>query len=126
MIQLKNSGKKSVIATARNHEVTSDVSAALGGDDLGMNPHELLEAALAACTSITVQMYARRRGIALEDTKVEVHTVSEGAQSVISRKIEFVGTLTVEEKAKLLEIANKCPIHKLLESQIKIETQNLS
>ena len=124
MIQLKNGDKKSVVANVRDHSLRSDVSAALGGDDLGMNPHEILEAALAACTSITIQMYAKRRNIVIDDVQVEVHTVSEGAQSLMTRKIHFVGNLTADEKAKLLEIANKCPIHKLLESHIKIQTES--
>lgn len=123
MIQLTNSEKKSVIATVRNHKIVSDVGASLGSDDLGMTPHEILEVALASCTSITVQMYARRKNIQLQDMKVEVRTISEGAESVIARKIQFIGVISDDEKKKLLEIADKCPIHRLLQSQITINTE---
>ena len=125
MIELANNENKSVQATIRNHKIVSDVDSKLGGDDLGMNPHELLEAALGACTSITIQMYARRKNIQLQDVKMQIHTVSEGTESIITRKIQFIGDLTSEEKQKLLEIANKCPIHRLLESKITIQTESL-
>ena len=124
MIHLANSEKKSVQAVVRRHSVISDLLPESGGDDFGMNPHEILEAALAACTSLTVQMYARRKNINVQDIKVEVSTVSEGVQTVISRKIELVGTFTAEEKKRLLEIADKCPIHKLLESQVTIQNES--
>ena len=125
MIELANNEKKSVQATIRNHKIVSDVDSKLGGDDLGMNPHELLEAALGACTSITIQMYALRKNIQLQDVKMQIHTISEGTESIITRKIQFIGDLTSEEKQKLLEIANKCPIHRLLESKITIQTESL-
>ena len=124
MIHLANSEKNSVQAVVRQHSVISDLLPESGGDDYGMNPHEILETALAACTSLTVQMYARRKNINVQDIKVEVSTVSEGAQTVISRKIELVGTFTVEEKKRLLEIADKCPIHKLLESHVTIQNES--
>jgi putative redox protein len=107
---------------AGNFSIISGVSEKLGGRDEGPNPHELLEAALAACTIITVQMYADRKGIPLESTDVQVKTVSEGAESVISREISFRGNLTPEQKIRLAEIADKCPIYKLLVSKVTIET----
>lgn len=106
----------------RDHKLIAGVSKELGGNDEGINPHEMLEAALAACTIITAQMYANRKGIKLESTDVQVKIVSEGADSVISREVSFRGDLSVEEKKKLGEIVEKCPIHKLLESNVKINT----
>ena len=106
----------------RNHILTSGVVESLGGLDEGMNPHELLESALAACTIITVQMYANRKGIKLISTDVNIKILSEGAETRIGREVSFTGDLTSEERTKLAEIANKCPIHKLLESHIQIET----
>jgi putative redox protein len=116
--------KELLVATmvAGNFSIISGVSEKLGGRDEGPNPHELLEAALAACTIITVQMYADRKGIPLESTDVKVTTISEGAESVISRELSFRGNLTPEQKTRLTEIADKCPIHKLLESKIAIQT----
>lgn len=108
---------------ADGHQILADVKTQAGGDDGGLSPHELLEASLVACTSITVMMYARRRSLPLTDIKVTVDTISEGSESQLSRKIKLEGDLTEEQKGKILEIANKCPIHKVLTSQIKIATE---
>ena len=125
MVHLKNAEKFSVIANVRQHGIVADVSEPSGGNDLGMTPHEILESALAACTSLTLKMYASRRQMKLVEAKVEVQTVSEGKDSVFSRKIELIGELTNEEKVKLMEIAEKCPIHKLLVSNITIQTESV-
>ncbi len=125
MVQLNNAEKFSVVANVRDHIIVSDVSETSGGNDLGMNPHEILETALAACTSLTLKLYAKRRQMKLIEAKVEVQTVSEGKDSVLSRKIELIGDLTTEEKDKLMEIAEKCPIHKLLISKITIQTESV-
>lgn len=125
MIQLKGVHNFLVKSTTRSHEVRADTNEQNGGQDQAMNPHELLESALAACTSITVKMYAKRKGMKLSDVEVQVHTESEGKESVISRKINLIGDLSEEEKTRLLEIADKCPIHKLLTSQISIKTERL-
>lgn len=106
----------------RNHSVMSDVTAVNGGTDRGMTPHELLESALAACTAITVTMYADRKKWPLKDVDVQVKVTKEGPQSEIERQIHFVGDLSQEQHLRLVEIANKCPLHNLLESQIKITT----
>ncbi len=115
---------KDLIATmqTRNHKLISGLPEMLGGHDEGPNPHELLEAALAACTILTVQMYANRKGIPVESTDVTVKVVSEGTESVISREVSFRGDLTQEQKTRLAEIADKCPIQELLESHITIQT----
>lgn len=107
---------------ARNHQIISGVTKQNGGDDEGMNPHELLEASLASCTIITVQMYANRKAWPLESIGVVVTTDSEGSNSHLTRQITFTGELDEEQVTRLLDIANKCPIHKLLTSNIEIET----
>lgn len=122
MIQLKGVRDLLVKSTIRNHEILGDTNEQNGGHDGAMNPHEILETALAACTSITLKMYAKRKGMKLDDVLVEVHTVSEGKESVISRKIKLLGQLTDDDSKRLLEIADKCPIHKLLTSQVSIQT----
>ncbi len=63
--------------------------------------------------------------MALEDVQVEVHTVSEGKDSVLSRKVHLVGALSPEDKTRLMEIADKCPIHKLLTSNVSIQTESI-
>jgi len=110
------------ISTKDFKSMVSGVGSALGGDDGGPTPHEYLEAALAGCTIITVKMYAQRKQMKLVATHVSVDTISEGAVSKIARKIRFEGDLTPEERARLLEIANKCPIHKMLHGKIEVET----
>lgn len=122
MITATRKGTLGVVSTVRDHQVVSGTTKQNGGDDEGMNPHELLEAALASCTIITVQMYANRKAWPLESMDVVVTTDSEGANSHLTRQITFKGDLDEEQRTRLLEIANKCPIHKLLTSNIEIET----
>lgn len=121
MITVSKKGSMSVSLSNGEHEIISDVAKELGGEDEGLNPHELVEAALGACTSLTLELFAKRKNWDVKDLKVEVKIIVEGAESVIERKISF-GDIPEENKKRLLEIANKCPIHKLLESNIKIET----
>lgn len=120
MIHSSRKGLLSVSLTNDQHSIVSDVNQATGGEDEGLNPHELVEASLAACTSLTVELYAKRKNWDVSELKVEVKIIKEGAETVIERKISF-GDIPSEQKSKLSEIANKCPIHKLLESNIKIE-----
>jgi putative redox protein len=108
--------------SVRDHKLVSGVNAALGGHDEGPNPHEVLEAALAACTIITMQMYANKKNIKLESTQVEVKILEEGIETKIQRIINLKGDLSEAERSRLLEIADKCPLHKLLESNVKIIT----
>lgn len=104
------------------HELIADAPEAYGGDDSGPEPHDLLAASLAACTALTVTMYARRKGMQLEDVRVAIdHGQQDGAYA-LRRHIEFVGQLSQEERDRLLDIANKCPVHKTLSGTIRIET----
>lgn len=103
--------------------IMADASRDAGGEGLGPDPHAILEAALAACTIITLKLYADRKSFALEDIEVEVKIVSESKEHTqIDRSIRFKGDLSDEQRTRLLEIADKCPIHRLLESQVKIHT----
>ena len=104
------------------HHLTSDEPQESGGDDMGPGPHDFLLAALGACTSMTVKMYAERKGWPLD--KVEVHLTQEkvdGAHSM-RREIRLHGVLTDEQRARLIEIAGKCPVHKTLTGKIEIDT----
>jgi putative redox protein len=124
MVQGKRLNDLAAEMLAGRFSIVSGLNASVGGNDEGPNPHELLEASLAACTIMTVQMYAKRKQIKLESTKVAVKVESEGPQgSVISRKVEFLGNLSVDERTRLLEIANKCPIHRLLSGQVQVQTE---
>lgn len=123
MVKGKRQDKQLVAnLTVREHHFNSGLVAKLGGHDEGPNPHELVEAALTACTILTAQMYADRKGWPLVSTNVVVKILSEGEETKISREISYEGDLSAEQKARLSEILEKCPIHNLLESKISILT----
>lgn len=104
--------------------IISDEPESTGGKDLGFEPKELLASSLAACTSITLRIYANRKGWNLTDVKVEVsfETDSVVNKFKIMRNIQLVGALETDQKARLLNIADKCPIHKILTNPIEITT----
>lgn len=106
-----------------NLQFLSDAAVDQGGNGSGPNPHEFLGAALAACTSMTLKMYAARKEMNLENAIVTVDIERSNEIEKFSRDIQLVGNLSPEEKERLLEIANKCPIHKALTGQIQIKTQ---
>jgi len=105
--------------------VCGDEGEAGGGKNKGFNPYELLLASLGACTCATVRMYADKKGMNLDETKVNLSLERNEEKNItnITRDIKFIGELTEEELAKLLAIANKCPVHKILSNPIQISTQ---
>lgn len=110
---------------AGGHLIYADEPEDLGGTDEGMTPGALLLASLGSCTAITIRMYADRKEIPLESIKIDLAICKEeemSKETTISRKIEFTGDLTEEHRQRLMVIADKCPIHKLLSNPIKIIT----
>ena len=101
----------------------SDAELSKGGSGTGPSPHEYLGAALAACTSMTLKMYASRKEMNLENAIVTVDIERVDDIEKFMRDIQLIGNLNAEEKERLMEIANKCPIHKALAGQIQIKTQ---
>jgi putative redox protein len=101
----------------------SDAEVSKGGSGTGPSPHEYLGAALAACTSMTLKMYASRKAMSLENAIVIVDIDRVDDVEQFTRDIQLIGNLSAAEKERLIEIANKCPIHKALAGQIQIKTQ---
>jgi putative redox protein len=101
----------------------ADAEVSKGGAGTGPSPHEYLGAALAACTSMTLKMYAGRKEMQLDNAIVTVDIDRANDIETFSREIQLLGNLSAEEKERLLEIAHKCPIHKALAGQIQIKTQ---
>ena len=106
-----------------SHHLMSDVDASKGGGDSGPSPHEYLAAALASCTGMTLKMYAGRKSWGLENAIVTVNISRTDEVERFTRTISLVGNLDAEQTARLLEIANKCPVHKALIGTIEIDTQ---
>ncbi|MBU3625394.1 OsmC family protein [Polynucleobacter sp. JS-Safj-400b-B2] len=109
--------------TAGDLHFLADAEVSKGGSGTGPSPHEYLGAALAACTSMTLKMYAGRKEMKLENAIVTVDIERADDIETFSREIQLQGSLSVEEKERLMEIADKCPIHKALAGQIQIKTQ---
>lgn len=119
----RGEGKLQHVIEIGPHRLLTDAPVAYGGDASGPEPHDLLAASLGACTAITVAMYARRKNMDLQDIDVRVtHSQQDGAY-VLERHITYVGNLSAEDRERLTDIANKCPVHKTLSGQIRIVTQ---
>lgn len=123
--------------TLGRHELVADEPAALGGTDAGPDPYGLLVAALGACTSMTISLYARRKQWPLESVTVrlrhsKVHAADctdcetrEGMVDRIEREVELRGQMSEAQRTRLIEIANRCPVHRTLTSRIDIRTRLL-
>jgi len=112
--------------TAGDLHFLSDAELSKGGGGTGPSPHEYLGAALAACTTMTLKMYAGRKAMPLENAIVTVDIERADDIEKFTRDIQLIGSLSAEEKERLIEIADKCPIHKALAGQIQIKTQLIS
>ncbi|MEO9822911.1 MAG: bifunctional alpha/beta hydrolase/OsmC family protein [Paracoccaceae bacterium] len=114
------------------HHTQADEPLAYGGTNRGMSPYGFLASGLGACTSMTIRMYARRKGWPLEHISVDVSHDKVHAQDAetskevridrFKREIRLVGDLDEAQRARLLEIADKCPVHRTLETGAKVET----
>ena len=107
---------------------SADIAKTLGGGDLAPDPHELLDSALAACTLLTLELYIRRKQLAVTHLAVQIeHTESKSEDGKplyqLQRRLTVEGELGDADRQRLLEIAGKCPIHRLLEGEVRIATE---
>ncbi|CUH80051.1 bifunctional alpha/beta hydrolase/OsmC family protein [Tropicibacter naphthalenivorans] len=115
------------------HHTLADEPEAYGGTNRGMSPYGFVSAGLGACTSMTIRMYARRKGWPLTGIRVDVvhdkvhaqdaNTVAETRIDRFVRRITLEGDLSADQRARLLEIADKCPVHKSLQHSARIDTE---
>ncbi len=122
-------------AQSGRHVFTLDEPQDVGGNDAGPGPYDLLLMSLGACTSMTLRMYADSKKWPLQKIEVQLqhHKIHaqdcaecethEGMVDEITRDIQLFGDLTDEQRQRLLEIANKCPVHRTLMSEMRIQTQ---
>jgi len=122
------------ISTGDGHRITADEPASAGGADAGANPYELLLASLGACKTITLRMYADRKGWPLDGVSVEltqqrVHAEdcddcenTKGIVHLIECRLTLMGELTPEQRTRLLEMADRCPVHRTLSGEINIRS----
>jgi len=102
--------------------IVADEPAESGGKDFGFSPFEILTSSLAACTCVTVRMFADRKEWKLTEIFVEVTLDRSDDKSKFTRTIEFKGELDESQRTRLMAVANSCPVHKVLSHPIEIET----
>ena len=120
------------VQSGPNHHLLADEPRSMGGTDRGLSPYGLTAAGLGACTSMTIRMYANRKDWPLENVSVDVchdkvHARDAegdkgGKIDLFTRKIRLQGDLDADQRARLLEIADKCPVHRTLTQGAKVET----
>jgi len=126
VVEENGKGRYQQAVTVGQHQLIADEPVSVGGADAGPAPFDLIMAGLGACTSMTLRMYAERKGLALSHVsvalsheKIEVDGVS---RDCIERTITIEGDLTADQRQRLLEIAKKCPVHRALSQSLVIES----
>jgi putative redox protein len=111
------------LVRAGRHLMAADEPESVGGADSGPTPHQMLQGALGACTAITLRLYAKRKSWGLQRVRVEVaHARGPAGEDLFDRRLFLEGDLDAEQRARLLEIAEKCPVHKALSGNSRIAT----
>ena len=123
--QSSNTPYRVTLTDEQDHTWHADEPAALGGTNTAPNPMDIMLSALGACTTITLQMYAARKQWPLTHVDVKLTLNPEGKPTdgnQITRSVTLHGDLDEEQRQRLLQIANACPVHKLLEGKVEIPT----
>jgi putative redox protein len=119
--------------TARTHRLLADEPVALGGTDAGPTPYEYLLGALAGCTAMTIRMYADRKGWPVTDVRVELRTshsherdcescaTEKVGMGHLDRRVVLEGPITAEQRERLLQIADRCPVKQTLEQGLRVQ-----
>lgn len=119
---------------AGKHLFKADEPESIGGNDFGPTPYDLLLASLGACTAITMRMYANRKGWPVEDIEIHLNHNKEHLQDcedcdsasakidVIERSIKINGDLDEKQRKRMMQIADKCPVHKTLHNEIRVDS----
>jgi len=115
-------GNYEVSLVAGHHLLKADEAIEAGGKDLGPAPHELLCAALGACTGITLRMYAQRKDWTLRSVHVDVHLEVQGQDRALIRKLRLEGDLDQAQRARLADIAERTPVTLTLKQGVRITT----
>ncbi len=137
VVEVEESGGGRYTQTLRSgrHTMTADEPVAVGGDDAGRGPYDLLLMGLGACTSMTLRMYADLKKLPLKRVRVrlahrKIHAqdcadcfTREGKLDEITREIFLEGELSGEQRQRLLKIADRCPVHRTLTSEVKVRTR---
>ncbi len=134
LVMESGDGRYAQTINVGRHWLRADEPLSARGDDSGPSPYQLLSASLGACTSMTLRMYAEHKNLPVGRISVRVHhnkihakdcaesAVKQGRVDRIEREIEVEGDLTEEQRQRLLEIADKCPVHRTLHSQVIVKS----
>jgi putative redox protein len=119
----RDDGKLRQAVEVREHSVAADEPKDHGGDDSAPSPQELLAAALASCTAITMEMYADRKGWELGDVTVDVNyePAQRGSPTKFTMVVNFPKELPEDQRERLMQIGAKCPVHRVLEGEVMFE-----
>lgn len=115
-VKLEASNKSGFLVENRteHHTWNSDEPIEIGGTDLAAKPRELFLSSLASCILITMRMYANRKQWDLGATSIQMRIAKQGEKTVIIKKIELTGNLSDVERARILDVANRCPVAKMI------------
>jgi putative redox protein len=119
--EIGNDQYKTVITTD-THEFLSDEPVDNGGKDLAPSPGDFLRTSLASCTAITLRMYANRKKFLIEKIEVKVGSETREGKTIFHRKVIITGAIDDAQRKRMMQIANACPVHKVLVNPIEIVT----